>query len=225
MKLLNMWSITSFQMFEIKSSDIAESRSNGNNKNSLKDKINQAFSKSRSQSHDQEEDLYSVSYKGIASDFTSKNMPSKPARTSSSSLPKCITKHVLFQSSMDSQHPTGLGKSIRSMSYETFDTHPASVASSSHSHSFSFDEFDDNEDEHPLHESINPLYSHNPSSKSLRFSNHISTIFNTYDEYDVFEDKDKPAGHLNVPSSALTELASQYINRAHDPIEFQQLSG
>ena len=105
----------------------------------------------------------------------------------------------------------------------SYDTHPASMASSSRS--FSFDEFDDDEDEHPLHESINPLYSHNPSSKSLRFSNHISTKFNTYDEYDVFEDKDTPTGRLNVPSSILTELAGQYINRVQEQIEFQQLSG
>ena len=242
-----MFQWSPFQSFQViiksqtKSSDEIEPCCATNKKNNLKDAF-KAFSKALNISHDQDDDFYSTSFKEKLSDVTVAELPSSNSITTvhSSFSSKTKTKTVGFsdsflQSHSDIDRTCRSSRSIKSLNYSQdsyCDIYPASLSSCP------FDDIDDDDDdEHPFHQNINPLYSHNTSSKSLIFSNgHSISKFNSYDDKDIHEDDDEPVGNLNIPSTILTQLASKCIQQEdcvnaediylnQDCVELQQLSG
>lgn len=237
-----MFKWPSFQNFQVlnsqtKTPDEIKPRLAAKKRNSLKDSI-KYFSKTLSKSCDQDEDLYSVSFNEKLSDVTVELPSSNSITTAHSSFSsKTTTKTVGFSDSLLQSYPDNdrtylSSRSIKSLNFSQessfCDIYPASLSSCPFD---DIDDDDDDDDEHHMHQNINPLYSHNTSSKSLRFSNcHSISKFTSYDDNDIYDDDDEPVGNLNIPSSILTQLAAECIKQENicptqDSVQLLQLSG
>lgn len=232
------WPIKSFPVRKLqnKSLDVVVG-SRPSLKDTIIENVNRIFSNTRSKNCDQDMDLYSVSYKEKLTDDTA-------VRSST----KSMTKNVGFSDSTFPCHtnnntPSDNKSSMKSFkSRDSYDNYfPASLSFDRYPTFIDDEDDDEDEDEYPLHQYINPLYSHNTSSKSLSHSKSSSkslgyaineSKFNSYDEYDNFEDKLSKV-NLNNSSTFLTAAAEHTKQRIYshedelyqDRIEMRELSG